>query len=267
MKFIRLLKMSSISLFAALSFGTIAGHAQAPASSPVSKQERESVEKIVHDYLLAHPEVIREAIVALQAKEESEKQQVTAENMKKFNSEIYMDADAPVAGNAKGDVTVVVFYDYFCSYCRKTIPGLQDLVAKDPLVKIIYKQFPILGPDSLVAAKAAIAAERQGKFLAFHQAMIGADSAKSTEIKAIAEKIGLDYARLQKDMADSKTSNAIARNMSLASSLNVDGTPAYLVGDEFVPGAVSTDALAKIVVAQRGKHASVDNKKAASGQK
>ena len=238
-----------------------------PKTSPVPDSEKAAIEKIVRDYLLTHPEVIREAIQALQEKEENQKKQETSENMKKFNSEIYMDADAPVLGNAKGDVTVVVFYDYFCSYCRKTIPGIQDLVAKDAALKIIYKQFPILGSDSLVAAKAALAAERQGKFTAFHQAMLASESASDRALKSIADKIGLDYAKFQKDMNDPKIANAIARNMTLASSLNVDGTPAYLVGDQFIPGAISTDALAKIVVAQRQKHTAAEGKKAATSQK
>ncbi len=237
------------------------------APEPISIEQRQQTEKIVHDYLLAHPEIIREAIQALQAKEANQKKQQTAENMKKLNSEIYLDGDAPVLGSAKGDVTVVVFYDYFCSYCRKTIPGLQDILAKDNALKIVYKQFPILGPDSVTAAKAALAAERQGKFAAFHQAMLAADSANDRAIKAIADKIGLDYAKLQKDMADPNIAEALARNMTLAHSLNIDGTPAYLVGDQFIPGAISSESLAKIVANERAKHPLAENKKAASGQK
>ena len=240
-------------------------NADEPKTSSATESEKTAIEKIVHDYLLTHPEIIREAIQALQEKEENQKKRETSENMKKFNSEIYMDSDSPVYGNAKGDVTVVVFYDYFCSYCRKTIPGIQDLVAKDAALKIIYKQFPILGPDSLVAAKAALAAERQGKFASFHQAMLASDSASDRALKSIADRIGLDYAKFQKDMNDPKIANAIARSMTLASSLNVDGTPAYLVGDQFIPGAISTDALAKMITAQREKHAT-EGKKAASGQ-
>ena len=231
------------------------------------KPDKEAIEKIVREYLLTHPEIIREAIEALQQKEEAQKKQATAASMKKFSSEIYADADAPVLGNAKGDVTVVVFYDYFCSYCRKTMPGLQDLIAKDAALKIIYKQFPILGPDSLVAAKAALAAERQGKFGAFNQAMLASGSGSEQAIKAIADRVGLDYAKLQMDMKDPKIATAIGRNINLARSLSIAGTPAYLVGDQFIPGAISTESLAKIVAAEREKHAPAEGKKAASGQK
>lgn len=242
--------------FLLISFSGIStANAQNPVSvSPTeSKEERETVEKIVRAYLLEHPEVIREAIQALQVKEENQKRQATADNMKKFSSAIYLDADAPVLGNAKGDVTVVVFYDYFCGYCRKTIPGLQELIAKDPSLRIIYKEFPILGPDSLVAARASLAAERQGKFAAFHQAMLASDSANDRVIKSIADRVGLDYAQLQKDMADPKIADALARTRALAGSLNVAGTPAYLIGDQLIPGAITSESLANIIAAKRVK--------------
>ena len=255
MRLIELFKLVSFSLLASLSLGSLAIHAQtpAPASPPVSVEQRESIEKIIREYLVTHPEVLREAMQALQEKEEIEKQRVNAENIEKLRSEIYADADAPVIGNAKGDVTIVVFYDYFCGYCRSTIPGLTDLATKDPGLKIIYKEFPILGPDSLTAAKASLAADRQGKFAAFHRAMLAADAANEQVIKSLSEKVGLDYARLKKDMADPKIDDALARNVDLASSLSVDGTPAYLIGDKVIPGAISTEALANIIAAKRSK--------------
>ena len=264
----RYLVFAVVFALAVAGFTSVNGQdASKPKTMSGPESEKTAIEKIVHDYLLTHPEIIREAIEALQQKEEAQKKQATAAGMKKFNSEIYADADAPVLGNPKGDMTVVVFYDYFCSYCRKTMPGLQDLVAKDEALKIIYKQFPILGPDSLVAAKAALAAERQGKFAAFNQAMLASASGSEQAIKAIADRVGLDYAKLQMDMKDPKIATAIGRNINLARSLSIGGTPAYLVGDQFIPGAISTESLAKIVAAEREKHAPAEGKKAASGQK
>jgi protein-disulfide isomerase len=230
------------------------GPAQSPVPSPtVSKQDRENIEKIVREYLIAHPEVLREAMQALQDKEELEKRQTTAQNLKKLSSQIYSDAESPVLGNAHGSVSVVVFYDYFCGYCRKTIPGLADIIAKEKDVRFIYKELPILGPDSITAARAALAAERQGKFAAFHKAMISAESASDKSLRAIAEKLGLDYVRMQKDMADPKIAEAIGRTMDLATALNIEGTPAYLVGDEFIPGAITSESLSKIIANERAK--------------
>jgi protein-disulfide isomerase len=230
----------------------------------VSRPEREAIENIVREYLIKNPAVIREAMLALQVQEEKQKRETTAANMKLLRSEIYSDADSPVAGNAQGDVTVVVFFDYFCGYCKKTLPGLQTLLGSDSSLRIIYKEFPILGPQSMVAAQAALAASRQGKFAAFHQAMIAADSASDEVIKATAERLGLDYAKLQKDMLDPKISAALERNTRLAESLNVNGTPAYLVGDQVIPGALGSESLARLIKAERAKLASseLENRRA-----
>ena len=263
-----------IAVLAVLLFGTSGAFAQKRTlakvsymSQPVSKSEQEAIEKIIREYLLKNPSVIREAMAALQQQEEKEKIETAAANIKTLRAEIYSDADSPVVGNSKGDVTVVVFYDYFCSYCKKTLPALRTLTAQDASVKIIYKEFPIMGLQSLVAAKAALAAGRQGKFEAFHQAMLESDSASDEAVKAIADRLGLDCAKLQKDMNDPWISAAIDRNISLAASLNINGTPAYLVGDQFVPGAIESDALARIVASQRAKQATAKTTKAATGQR
>src|ERR1051325_6485113 len=117
---------------------------KAPAKAgEISRPEREAFENIVREYLIKNPAVIREAMQALQEQEEKQKRETTAANLKLLRSEIYADADSPVAGNAKGDVTVVIFFDYFCGYCRKTMPALQALLANDSSIRVIYKEFPI----------------------------------------------------------------------------------------------------------------------------
>jgi protein-disulfide isomerase len=188
---------------------------------------------------------------ALQAQEDKQKREATTANLRLLRSDIYSDADSQIVGNPQGDVTVVVFFDYFCGYCRKTMPGLQTLVANDSLVRVVYKELPILGPDSLTAARAALAAGRQGKFAEFHQAMLTADGAGEDLIKATAERLGLDYARLQADMLDAKISAALDRNTRLAETLNINGTPTYLVGDRVIPGAIDSESLARLIKADR----------------
>lgn len=243
-----------------LLLGLSQGRAQTPASpktspttEPVTKEQRETIEKVIREYLLSHPSVIRDAMQALQAQEEREKQQSVANNMKSLESDIYSDPDSPVAGNPKGDVTIVVFFDYDCGYCKSTLPRLQTLLSKDHSIKLVYKEYPILGPQSLVAAQAALAANRQGKYDAFHYGLLESDRSSEDAIKRISDRLGLNYATLQKDMADPGLNEALARNLRLASALNINGTPAFIVGQQIIPGAIDMDSLAKVVSAERAR--------------
>jgi len=128
---------------ATLSFGPGLAHAQTKGNKKAVKpsvvSKKENIEKIVREYLLENPNVIREALQVLQQREELQRNAATTANLKLLKSEIYSDADSPVVGNAKGDVTIVVFFDYFCGYCKKTMPGLQNLVANDSSVRIVLQ--------------------------------------------------------------------------------------------------------------------------------
>ena len=254
---------------ATLSFGPGLAHAQTKGNKkgvkPSVVSKKENIEKIVREYLLENPNVIREALQVLQQREELQRNAATTANLKLLKSEIYSDADSPVVGNAKGDVTIVVFFDYFCGYCKKTMPGLQTLVANDSSVRIVYKELPILGPQSLFAAKAALAAGQQGKFAEFHQAMLAADGAGEDVIKAVSKRLGLDYAKLQADMLGPKIAATIDRNHRLAESLNVNGTPAYLIGDRIIPGAIDSGSLARLIQDERAKLARVELEKSGVG--
>jgi protein-disulfide isomerase len=230
-------------------------------TSDKTKTEKEAIEKIVREYILKNPAIIREALIALQAQEEKEKQQALANNMKELKSEIYADADSPEAGNPKGDVTIVVFFDYFCGYCRKTLPELKTLLAKDASIRVIYKEIPIMGEQSQVAARAALAAGRQGKYEEFHHALMEADGSDEATIKGISEKLGLNFAQLKKDMDDTKLNESIERNLRLATAIGVDGTPAYIVGEQIIPGAIDAGSLAKIVEIERSKLAGTKSTK------
>jgi protein-disulfide isomerase len=253
-----------INLFAVLLLGFFQIQAQTTktvktntSAQPVSKTQREALENVIREYLLKNPSVIREALAALEMQEAKEKQEAIANNLKKFRSEIYQDADSPVGGNKKGDVTIVVFFDYFCGYCRKTLPELQAFLAQNPSVRVIYKEFPIMGAESLVASRAALAAQRQGKYTEFHNALVNVENANAVTLRNISKKLGLNYETLKKDMNDPKFDDLIQRNQRLAASIGVDGTPAYLIGDQFIPGAVEADALAKIVAEERAKSGNV----------
>ncbi len=173
--------MSTTFLFLLIVTAAISGHGQArqaavagtvTATSPSTpmSNDTEAIEKIVRNYLLKNPAVIREAQQALQVQEQKEREERAANTMKELSNEIFSDPGSPIGGNAAGDVSVVVFFDYNCGYCKKTLPQLQALTQKDSLVRIVFKELPILGPQSLTAAKAALAAGRQGKYIEFHNA-------------------------------------------------------------------------------------------------
>ena len=222
------------------------------ASGPQAS-EKERIESIIREYLLKNPSIIREAMQALQAQEERERAERSANLMKELRKEILFDPDSPISGNASGDVSIVVFFDYNCGYCKQTLPRLQSISKKDTLVRIVFKEFPVLGPQSTFAAKAALAASRQRKYVEFHNALITAESIGEDSIKSISKTIGIDYSKLQKDMADPQIDEQITRNQRLAGSLDINGTPAYIIGDQIIPGAIDEATLANIVADVRAR--------------
>lgn len=234
--------------------------------SPATTAENdvEAIEKIVRNYLMKNPAVIREAMRALQVQELKEKQERAANQMKELRSEILSDPGSPVAGNAKGDISIVVFFDYNCGYCKQTLPQLQSISERDPLVRIVFKEFPVLGPQSMFAARAALAAGRQGKYVEFHNALMIAENTGEDSIKSISKTLGVDYSKLQKDMADPQIDEQITRTQRLAESLDINGTPAYIIGDQIIPGAINAESLTNIMAAQRRILADAAAAKAAS---
>ena len=257
-KIIAVILLFGVIIISAQKSKSVKNRANKTTASTLNKAE---IEKIVRDYLLKNPTVIREAMLALQIKEEKEKQDRGLNSLKSKKLEIFADIDSPVIGNKNGDVAIVVFFDYFCGYCRKNLPELSKLLEKDSSVKVIFKEFPILGEQSVIAAKAALAAARQGKYPEFHKALLESENVNEEIIKTISGNLGLNYEKLQIDMKDAKINEVINRTYSLAESLNIDGTPAYIIGEQIIPGAVNTVYLAKAVSAERSKLANSKVKK------
>jgi len=157
-----------------------------------------------------------------------------------------------VAGNPDGDVTVVEFYDLRCPYCRRMLPVVADLLHSDPKVRLIYKDIPILGPDSVLGARAVLAAQRQGGYQKLHDLiMAGPPSITPASLRADATRAGLDWDRLQHDMADPEIEKRLSVNLELAHMLGIEGTPAYVVGKKLMPGAVDLAELQEAVAAAR----------------
>lgn len=222
-----------------------------PASSTGS--EKEKIEAVIREYLLKNPAIVREALQALQAAEERERRENAAKILKEMRPAIFYDADSPSAGNADADMAVVVFFDYNCGYCKSTLPGLDAVLLKDPSLRIVYKEFPVLGQQSYVAARAALAAGRQGKYLEFHRGLMASQGTDDAAIKGISDRLGLNFAALQRDMADPKLAEQIDRNIRLAAALEINGTPAYIIGERMIPGAIDAESLTGLIALEREK--------------
>ncbi|MBS0255568.1 MAG: thioredoxin domain-containing protein [Proteobacteria bacterium] len=193
---------------------------------------------LVHRYLLAHPEVLREAAEALRQNE-------MAEALAPLRAEIERPFAGAVLGNPQGRHVLVEFTDYACTYCRRSIADVKALVAKDPQLKVVIRELPILSPDSAEAAKMALAAARQGHYAAFHQALFSTDGPSPANIAAAARAAGLDLARAAQDRADPAIEAEIENNLALARKLGFTGTPGWLAGDRVLTGAVGAEALAE----------------------
>ena len=217
----------------------------ASAADPLS---REQIEQIVREYLLKNPEVVTDALRAAQAKQREAQREQQMQAITKHREELQRDAMSPVGGNAAGDVTVVEFFDYACPHCKNVTKQVKQLLREDPKVRFVYKELPVLGEASIAAARAALAAREQNKYVAFHDALMGNPGALSDAvIFRVAGEVGLDVERLKKDMASAPVTEALQKNRTLAQALGVTGTPAFVIGDEVAPGAVPYARLKEMV--------------------
>jgi len=222
--------------------------------SPFTPEQEDAIGELVRAYILEHPEIVLEAVERLQQREQ-EKTAAAQENAIAASQEdIYDDPHAPVAGNPQGDITIVEFFDYNCPYCKRVTPELFGLLARDGNIRYVAKEWPIFGDDSEYAARAALAADRQGKYAGFHQALMGLRGPANPEtVRRVADEVGLDWERLVADMADEEITRHLARNDALARRLGIRGTPAMVIGGTLMPGAAPASEIAAVVAEERAK--------------
>ena len=227
----------------------VAGAALAAGTAAPPASDKAAIEKIVRDYILAHPEIIPEAMNRLQARE------VT--NLLDSNrKEIETPFASAVAGNPKGDVSVVVFFDYACPFCRQGHADVQKLVASDPNVRVVYRDFPVLSPASEEAAMASLSAAQQGQYQRFHNTMFESPGKVSHErTVAMVRSAGLNELQTAKDLNAPALKAEIKKNLELGRALGLTGTPSYIVGNQILSGAVGIEKL-KEAVAEARKPAS-----------
>ncbi len=227
--------------------------AATPATKTFSDAEKTAIEDIIKTYITKeHPEILIEASQELQKRDDSTAKTKSAAAIKTNHDKIFSDAQTPVGGNPKGDITVVEFFDYQCVYCKMAEPDMEKILGEDKNIKFIYKDFPILGPVSTTAAKASLASARQNNYIKFHDALMSKkDHLTEDMIYQVAKDSGLDVDKLKKDMADDAIVKQVEANMQLGRDIGVRGTPMFIVGEDAYPGALQYDQLKKAIEAAR----------------
>ena len=241
-----------------LAFALVAAAAPAPAQSFAPEQKSE-IEKIVREYLVSHPEVLQEAMQELDKRQAAEDAQKHLAAIKDNATTIFTSARQVNLGNPQGDVTMVEFFDYNCAFCKRAMADMLDLLKNDPKLKVVLKEFPVLGEGSVQAAQVAVAVRMQDKtgkkYLDFHTKLLGSRGpADKAHALAAAKEAGFDMARLDKDLASDEVKQTIEENLKLAEGLGLNGTPSYVFPAEVVVGAVGLAALKeKVNTARCGK--------------
>lgn len=226
-----------------------------PAPSAMADQQLPvpEIEKIVRDYLMREPQVIYEAIQELQKRQQEAEAARAQATIVERADEIFRHADDPVIGPASGDVTLVEFFDYHCGYCRAMVPKLQDLIKGDSQLRFVFKELPVLGPDSVTAAKASLAASKLDptKYMGYHLALMQAKDIGLASVLKIAGEQGYDVDALRTAMDEDWIQERLDANQSLAQSLGINGTPSFVVGRTLIPGAVDVARLEELIAEQR----------------
>jgi protein-disulfide isomerase len=220
----------------------------APAAQNFSTDQRHEIEGIIKDYLVQHPEVLQDAMDALDKKQKEADAEKARTTIKDNNATIFNSPHQVVLGNPQGNVTMVEFFDYNCGFCKHALSDMLDLLKTNPDLKFVLKEFPVLGDGSVQAAHVAVAARMQDstgkKYIEFHQKLLGGRGpADKTRALAVAKEVGFDMARIEKDMDSDEVKKTIDEDMKLADALGVSGTPTYVVGNQVIVGAVGLDEL------------------------
>jgi protein-disulfide isomerase len=221
-----------------------------------SETQRGEIEGIVKAYLIAHPEVIQEVMTEIEKRQAEAEVEKHKEGVKQYSKVLFYSPRQVTLGNANGDVTMVEFFDYNCGFCRRALVDMLDLMKADPKLRVVLKEFPVLGPGSVEAAQVAVAVRMQDKdgkkYLEFHQKMLTSrGQADRARALAVAKEVGLDMGRLEKDMASDEAKETIDENLKMAEALGLNGTPSYVIGTDVVVGAVGLTALKEKVAAAR----------------
>lgn len=233
-------------LFFGVCLNTTMSAAQAAAP------DKAIIKQMVQEVLDENPDMLIDALERLRDKSQAGDKTGGNKILAELRKELERDPGTFIAGNPNGDITVVEFFDYRCGYCKRASPVVEQLLKKDGRIRLALKEFPILGPDSLIASRAAIASIEQGKYEPFHGALMAASGSLSEDrIMRIASDVGLDTVKLRQDMESPAVKKIIKRNHEIARKLEISGTPSFIIGDTLAPGFVDLEQLQWLVETAR----------------
>lgn len=241
------MKLGKLSLVLAVS-------ALAPLAVSAQELDEARIKELALEAILEKPQIIMEAVALLEQRNADAQAATVSQVLRNRRADLEQDPNAPVLGNPDGDVTVIEFFDYNCPYCRRVKPEVKAMIEADPNIRLVYREWPILGEGSVFASKAALAAREQGKYEEFHWAMMGLKGrAEEASVLKVAKEIGLDIEQLRRDMESPKVAEHIAKSMELTKALGFSGTPSFVIGDQLVPGFVEQAQLEDFVAEARNR--------------
>ena len=219
----------------------------------LSPEQRAEVLNILREALRTDPTILRDAMGSLEQAEQAQRNSAQIRAIAMRAEQLFRDPADPVKGNPQGRVTIVEFFDTRCGFCKQLHPIMEQLLARERDVRVVMKDLPILGPNSVLASRALIAAQRQNQYVPLYDALMRLrEEPVEPVLRREAERLRLDWARLRRDMDDPATLARIERNTDLARALDIQGTPALISGTTLLPGAVDLATLQRLTAAQRG---------------
>lgn len=240
---------------AAMGLALIVSAPSAVQAQAFNDGQKDQIRGLIRDYLLQNPEILQEAMVELERKQKDAEKAAQAAAMKDYAGALVNSPRNIVVGNPQGDVTLVEFFDYNCGYCKRAAADLREMIKADPKLRVVLRDFPVLGPESVEASLVAIAAKNQikgDKYWDFHQKLLdGRGRVGKEKAIAVAREFGADPAKLEKDMQSAEVRAAIEETMRIADALKLQGTPAFVVGDEIIFGAVGEAPLKTAIASVR----------------
>lgn len=222
----------------------------AAAAQGLTEEQRADVLATLRRALREDPSILREAMAAMEVAEEASRADAQRTAIRQNADALFRDPADPVRGNPQGRVTVVEFFDARCGYCRTLHPTMEELLRRNREVKLVLKDLPILGPNSVLGSRALLVAQRTGKYPALFEGFMRLrEELSETVLRREVERVGLDWPRLRREMDDGAITRRIDANVSLARALDIQGTPALVIGDTIIPGAVELPQLEAAVAA------------------
>jgi len=219
------------------------GTSSAKAEEGFTPAQKEEINALVKDYIMNNPNVILDAVDKYQRGQQERVREEAETKLKEYLG-YYQSEDLPVVGNPKGSVTVVEYFDYNCGYCKKAFDDLVKLLDEDKDLRVVFQDLPVLGPGSVVMARASLASQNQGKYFELHRALMEYKGPRSEEaVLDVAKKIGLDVEKLKTDMQDPLVDLAIEKQRQMAASIGITGTPGFVIGEKMFPGYIGMEGL------------------------